>query len=347
MRAAIYQGNGRVTAADVPDPTPPIDGGLVAVEGSGVCIADGEVIRGLGGPPHNPPIILGHEIVGRVVAAGDCAPELAALIGHRVLVDDARPCGTCGFCRRGAPRCCRSPHYGHIGHKDGTGWGGYGETLTIDPFTNLHAIAVDVPLERATFAFPLASGIEWAHRLAGLSADETVAVVGHSRMGVASVAAASLKQPSRIAFYGSTGGDRAVLAAKALGAEIADSTERPSDGFDVVIAVTEATAAEAALALELAGTLGRVVLASCATQPMSLAPESIRKRGLTVRGGRGHTAPSLDDAIAALSDHPEWFTADYFERFDLSDAQTALETMHDENGISIGTHRVIAATASG
>jgi propanol-preferring alcohol dehydrogenase len=343
MRAVIYDGNGLLALTEQPDPVAPTDGGLLAVEGSGVCIADGEVVRGLGGPAHRPPIILGHEIVGRVLAAGPDAPGLARLVGHRVLVDDARPCGTCAFCVRDAPRCCRSPHYGHIGHQPGTGWGGYGQLLTLDRLSNLHPVTDDVPLERATFSFPLASGIEWTHRLAGLAPGETVAVVGHSRMGVASVAAASLKQPGRIAVYGHPGGDAAVRAVAALGADVVDDTDHPAAGFDVVVVVTEASAAEAALGLELAGTLGRVVLASCAMEPIAVEPESIRKRGLTVRGGRGHTAPSLDEAIAALTTHADWFNADYFERFDLDDAQKALETMHDERGVAVGTHRVLAA----
>jgi propanol-preferring alcohol dehydrogenase len=124
---------------------------------------------------------------------------------------------------------------------------------------------------------------------------------------------------------------------------VVHGSERPADGFDVVLVVTEATAAEAALGLELAGTMGRVVLASCATDAISVEPESIRKRGLTVRGGRGHTAPSLDDAITAMTVNDGWLPASLFEHFALADAQKALESMHDDRGVSVGTHRVITA----
>jgi threonine dehydrogenase-like Zn-dependent dehydrogenase len=348
MYAAVYQGEGRIAVVDQPPPALPTSGGLLAVEGCGVCIADGEAIRGLGGPPHRPPIVLGHEIVGRVLAVGPDAPDqVRALEGRRVIVDDARPCGSCTFCVRAAPRCCRSPHYGHIPMKSGTSWGGYSEIVTLDALSNLHLLDEDVPVERATFAFPLASGIEWTHRLAGLRPEDTVAVVGHSRMGVATIAAASLKQPRRMALYGLDGGTAAVQAAASLGADVADLAERPADGFDVVVVVTEASTAEAALGLELAATMGRVVFASCATDAISIEPESIRKRGLTVRGGRGHSSESLDDAITALTMHTDWFGEAYFERFELDDAQSALETMHDELGSTYGVHRVISPRRTG
>jgi threonine dehydrogenase-like Zn-dependent dehydrogenase len=342
MYAAVYEGHGSVVVSELPDPIVPPSGGLLAVEGSGVCIADGEVIRGLGGPPHRPPIVLGHEIVGRVAASGPAASgQIRTLQGRRVIVDDARPCGKCAFCRQKAPRCCRSPHYGHIPDEPGASWGGYAECVTLDDRSSLHVLEEDLPLELATFAFPLASGIEWTHRLAALRADETVAVVGNSRMGVASVAAAALRKPRRIVLYGSDGGGAARLAAASLGAEVADASVAPDGVFDVVVIVTEATAAETAFGFGLAATMGRVIAASCATDTIAVEPESIRRRGLTIRGGRGHSSASMDEAIAALTTRTGWFSETYFEIFPLDQAHKALATMHDRNGTAFGTHRVI------
>jgi propanol-preferring alcohol dehydrogenase len=346
MYAAVYEGDGKVVVCELPDPIAPPSGGLLAVEGSGICIADGEVIRGLGGPPHRPPIVLGHEIVGRVVASGPDAPDqIRALRSRRVILDDARPCGECVFCLRRAPRCCRSPHYGHIPAEADASWGGYAECVTLDDLSNLHVLDEGLALERATFAFPLASGIEWVHRLAALQADETVAIVGHSRLGVASVAAAALRKPRRIVLYGSEGGGAARRTAASFGAEVADACVPPDSAFDVVVIVTEATAAETAFGFELAATMGRVITASCATDTIAVEPESIRRRGLTIRGGRGHGSASMDEAIAALTAHCEWFDEQYFEVFALDQAHEALATMHDRNGTAFGTHRVITPSS--
>jgi threonine dehydrogenase-like Zn-dependent dehydrogenase len=290
--------------------------------------------------------VLGHEIVGRVAASGPAASgQIRTLQGRRVIVDDARPCGKCAFCQQKAPRCCRSPHYGHIPTETGANWGGYAEFVTLDDLSNLHVLEEDIALELATFAFPLASGIEWAHRLAALQADEAVAVVGNSRMGVASVAAAALRKPRRIVLYGSDGGGAARRAAASLGAEVADVGVAPESVFDVVVIVTEATAAEAAFGFELAATMGRVITASCATDTIAVEPESIRRRGLTIRGGRGHSSASMDEAIVALTTHSEWFNEKYFEVFALDQTHEALATMHDRNGTAFGKHRVITPSS--
>jgi threonine dehydrogenase-like Zn-dependent dehydrogenase len=326
---------------EMPDPVLADDLGLLDIEGCGICIADGEVVRGIGGPPHPTPIVLGHEIVGRVRSVGGAAPEkIRDLVGRRVLVDDARPCGVCGYCQRGFPRSCRSPHYGHIGLEAERSWGGYASVLTLDERTNLVTIDENLALERASFAFALASGIEWLHLNAQLRSGESVAVVGHSRMGLASIASAALAGAGRIALYGGPEGEAAASAAKALGADLR-GPEFDGEAFDVVAVVTETSAQEAALGLALAAPLGRVAMASCALDPIEVQPESVRKRGLTIRGGRGHTAPALAGSVAALTERPDLIPDDFFETTDLADVARALATMHDNGDRPFGRHRLV------
>lgn len=78
---------------------------IVEVAGCGIChtdvgfAADGVATR-------KPlPVILGHEISGRVVAAGDKA---AALLGRTVVVPAVIPCGICPACQAGRPTICRN-----------------------------------------------------------------------------------------------------------------------------------------------------------------------------------------------------------------------------------------------
>jgi propanol-preferring alcohol dehydrogenase len=148
--------------------------------------------------------------------------------------------------------------------------------------------------------------------------------------------------------FGEDGGDAAQEAARSLGAEVlvGQGDAGLATQFDVVVVVTEASAAETALGLSLAGTLGRVITASCSTDVVALEPESIRKRGLLVRGGRAHTAASLDDAIAAVTAHRNWFPKGFFETFALDQAQGALTTMHDSRNRPYGRHRVIVPGAN-
>jgi 6-hydroxycyclohex-1-ene-1-carbonyl-CoA dehydrogenase len=77
---------------------------VVEVAGCGLCHTDIGFAYG-GVPTRKPlPLVLGHEISGRVVAAGDAA---SAWIGRSVVVPAVIPCGDCDACNAGRPTICR------------------------------------------------------------------------------------------------------------------------------------------------------------------------------------------------------------------------------------------------
>jgi len=109
--AAITGGYGfRLTAHRQPleqqvlpplEPAP--DEVVVQVAGCGVCHTDvGFAFDGVS-TRHPLPLILGHEIAGKVVAAGKRASQW---YGKNVLVPAVIPCGTCAACRAGRPTIC-------------------------------------------------------------------------------------------------------------------------------------------------------------------------------------------------------------------------------------------------
>lgn len=76
---------------------------LVQVAGCGVCHTDlGFLDEGVP-TRHSLPLILGHEISGRVVAAG---PGAEAWVGRAVVVPAVIPCGACDACARGRGSIC-------------------------------------------------------------------------------------------------------------------------------------------------------------------------------------------------------------------------------------------------
>ena len=78
---------------------------VVAVAGCGVCHTDlGYYYDGVR-TNHALPLALGHEISGRVVAAGAGAD---AWLQRAVIVPAVLPCGECDLCRRGRATICRS-----------------------------------------------------------------------------------------------------------------------------------------------------------------------------------------------------------------------------------------------
>jgi alcohol dehydrogenase, propanol-preferring len=93
---------------------------LVRVSCCGVCRTDLHLLDG-DLPPRRPGVVPGHEVVGRVEAAGEGASRFA--VGDRVGVAWlASTDGSCRFCRRGAENLCLAPSF--------TGWdrdGGYAD----------------------------------------------------------------------------------------------------------------------------------------------------------------------------------------------------------------------------
>jgi 6-hydroxycyclohex-1-ene-1-carbonyl-CoA dehydrogenase len=77
---------------------------VVAIAGCGVCHTDlGYLYDGV--RTNQPlPLALGHEISGRVVAAGAGAESW---IGRAVVIPAVLPCGECDLCKRGRPNICR------------------------------------------------------------------------------------------------------------------------------------------------------------------------------------------------------------------------------------------------
>src|SRR2546423_14215078 len=111
MRAVTFQAPHEVRIDERPEPAlESRDDAIVAVEASGVCGSDLHIYHGR--VKIEPGFTIGHEFVGRVLAAGDDVTRVAE--GDRVLGCFHSACGTCFFCLRGAyHKCDRVRVFGH------------------------------------------------------------------------------------------------------------------------------------------------------------------------------------------------------------------------------------------
>ncbi len=109
---------------ELPDPVPGKDEILVRVSTCGVCHTELDEIEGRTPPPRLP-VVPGHQVVGRVAAAGRRAT--AFQVGDRVgIAWIYSACGACQFCRQGRENLCS--HFKATG-RDADG--GYAEYMTI------------------------------------------------------------------------------------------------------------------------------------------------------------------------------------------------------------------------
>ena len=105
MRAAVFEGEGRLVVKDVPDPVPGPDEVLIEVEACGVCGSDVQIIN----VPPGPPVDARRSSSATSSSAGSgrsARPSATSPIGGRVVCDPDPKCGACDSCRAGRPANC-------------------------------------------------------------------------------------------------------------------------------------------------------------------------------------------------------------------------------------------------
>ena len=126
----------------------------VAIEAGGICGSDLHYYQdgGFGAVRVREPMILGHEVAGRIVALGQGVTGLEA--GDRVAVSPSRPCNHCVYCLRGMQnQCLDMRFYGsampmpHI-------QGAFRQRLVAEAW-QCHKVAPGITIEEAAFAEPL------------------------------------------------------------------------------------------------------------------------------------------------------------------------------------------------
>jgi len=164
MRALIYTAPGHVAVADRPRPRA-ADGEIeIAVTAAGICGSD---ISGFLGHSRRriPPMVLGHELVGRRVD------------GRRVVANPLISCGRCTACLGGAQNLCSS--WRLLGMDQTAGC--YQEFVTV-PERQVYEISDELTDARAVAVEPLAN-IVHLFRIAAPAPFFRMGIVGGGTMG--------------------------------------------------------------------------------------------------------------------------------------------------------------------
>jgi alcohol dehydrogenase len=192
----VADGKGGHEIREFPVPEIDDDGLIMQVELCGIC-GGGDPIIFDGRHPHAKyPLVLGHEMIGRVARIGKKASgERGLKEGDRFVVEVMIPCGRCTECRSGNYELCvKEEQYGvSRPADDGIGiWGGYGNYLYIDPRSITHPVDGSVPVERAVTIAVLANAARWC-KLANLTTAETVVIQGPGPQGICGTAVAKTR----------------------------------------------------------------------------------------------------------------------------------------------------------
>ena len=189
-RAAVFSEVGRplqIQEFRVPQDIEP-GAALCKVRMSTICGSDLHTISGRRREPT--PIILGHEIIGEVVALGDglerdgFGDELR--VGDRVTWSIMASCGDCFYCNLDLPQKCESLRkYGHTSCDESPHLtGGYAELVYLWPGTAIFRVPDALPDEVATPANCALATVVNGMDAIGLAAGETVLIQGAGLLGL-------------------------------------------------------------------------------------------------------------------------------------------------------------------
>ena len=178
MRAAVYQGEGRIEVEERPLPELGPHDVLVEVSHCGICGTDLHmVLEGMA----RPGAIGGHEFSGRIVALG---PDVEGWSVGEAVTGGPRPgCGACVACRAGRSTLCAER--GEVGGGDFQG--AFAEYARVHD-SQLLRVPEGLSLRAAALMEPLAVALHGL-TLGGVEAGQSVLVTGAGPIGLLSVAA--------------------------------------------------------------------------------------------------------------------------------------------------------------
>ena len=314
---------------------PRVDEVVVEVAGCGVCHTDiGFAFDGVA--TRAPlPLILGHEISGRVVAAGERASHWE---GRSVIVPAVIPCGDCGPCRAGQTTICRQQF---MPGNDGDG--GFATHVRV-PARGLCTIPEklppDISLDLLSVVADAVTTPFEAIRRSGLAADDAAVFVGVGGVGGFGVQIAAALGASVIAIdVDQTRLDLVAQHGAALTLNSSSTNEKElksavrafvkqsgRTGIGLKIFETSGTPAGQTTAFGLLDHGGYLAIVGFTPKKVELRLSNLMAFDATARGNWG-CPPEQYPAALALVLEGRVVLAHFVERHPLDDAPAVLEAV--------------------
>lgn len=289
-------------------PTPKGSEVLLKLKYCGVCHSDVHIRDGyfdLGGGKRfhmsdrgmNPPITLGHEPYGTVIAAGPDAGTVP--IGEDRLVCPWIGCGKCARCHEGRDNHCMTPRWVGVQRA-----GGYADHLLIPhPRYLVDASGID-PAWAATLACSGLTTYSAVSTLAPIPAEEWVTVIGAGGLGLMTIGMLRALGHERIiaadidpSKFPAAKEEGAAATVKADAADAAEQLQKIAGGllFGAIDLVNNTASATLALSSIRKG--GKVILVGLYGGEIPLSLVSVVQRALTICGSNVGTVDELKQVV--------------------------------------------------
>lgn len=247
-RAMVLTGIRQMEMQEFDIPEVKADDGVLKVEMVGVCGSDPGFYSGKTKVPF--PLIMGHEIVGRIYDIGEEKAKASGVKkGDLVVVENRFGCGKC--------RSCIIGDYAHCTDRMGYGvyyscankphlFGAYSQYLYLPPRAMIHKIDESVPLEAAVLTTSvLGNNIRWLREVGQVSIGDTVVIAGAGQQGLAGTIVAKEAGAANIIVMGtsSTRSKKRLELAKEFGATHTICVDK-EDPVEVIREITNGAMAD-------------------------------------------------------------------------------------------------------
>ncbi|WP_206916193.1 alcohol dehydrogenase catalytic domain-containing protein [Alicyclobacillus suci] len=305
MKAVTYTPDQGFALVEVETPQLGPDEVLLQVEACGVCGSDRQVVAGESVPTGTAfPLVMGHEIAGRIAALGETVTDWH--VGDSVIVHPFVACGTCAPCVHGQPNLCVRQVC--IGYQRP---GGFAEQVAVPARQLVRRPAELAPAAAALVVDAFATPYH-AMRAAGVESGQTVLIIGTGGLGLAALMLAMGFHVGRLGAV--TRRQEGIAIAEAHGAQmvvVTDQDERTiarqlrrwsgASGIDVVID-TVATADTITLAAESVRPGGTIAIVGMSADTALYPVAKTVRRGLTFVASYGSVREDVEQLVSWVAE---------------------------------------------
>lgn len=303
MKALVWEGPRQMNLREVAEPKPAADEVLIHVAFSGIC---GSELGGYLG--HNslrvPPLIMGHEFSGEIVALGENAKAAKATlsVGQRVTVNPLISPPWSKAALKGRHNLTMPRNILGI-HRPGS----YAEYVTA-PAANVYPLPETMSLEHAALTEPLACALR-AAKLSGCTATDRVLITGLGPIGLLTLQAVKAMGVQTI-FATDTDPDRIAIG-QHFGVQILNprqdnvvKTVKEATGGEGVDMAIDAVGASATRreCLEAVTPGGKVIFTGLHDEESNIQANLLIRSEITIQGSFAYTPLDFEHAFAWLAE---------------------------------------------
>ena len=333
------RGVGNLELREIDEPIPKKDEVLIEVAAAGICGTDIHIKHDQAF--YTPPVVLGHEYSGKVVAVGEDVTSIS--VGNRVVSPATAYCGQCHQCKTGHMNRCTASDKRILGTSNADG--AFAKFLKVPEYI-VHQVPRGVSLENAALAEPFACVVHSVIDKTPICPGDVVVVQGPGSMGLMATQIAKSMGAGKVIVTGVTADKWRFDIAKNIGADMTIDVQSEKDPEGIVNGETDGRGADAVIeasgacvactqALDFVKIAGHVTFLGIRGQPANIDLDPIIVKALTLSGTWGTLPSSWVTALRLMSSQKVDVSPLITHRISLSEWEKGFDLMESQKAIKV------------